>query len=124
MEPFTLKLVTAILTAMLTAANLTCAQNVVQASGTLSEFGPDTIVVRSTTSGTLVRYISSQTTTYVDETGAPLISIDLLKVGVPVTVDYIKIADQMVASRVLIRKSTTSVPVEEKKSTTITTTRE
>ena len=120
MKIFTLKLATTILTGMLIAANPTWAQSVAQTAGILSGFGPDTIVVRSMASGDPVRYFSSQTTMYVDETGAPLVSIDSLKVGAPLTVEYIKIADQLVASRVVLRNSSTVVTVEGKKGTIAT----
>ena len=112
MKIFTLKLATTILTGMLITANPTWAQSVAQTAGTFSGFGPDTILVRSTASGEPVRYFSSQTTMYVDEMGIPIVSIDSLKVGAPLTVEYIKIADQLVASRVVLRNSS---PVEGKK---------
>jgi hypothetical protein len=92
-------------------------------TGTISEFSPDTIVVRSETSTAPVRYSYSKTTTYVDETGAP-VSMELVKSGLPVTVYYVKEGDRMVANRVVVRKQTTTTApaaVEEKKSTTTTT---
>ena len=52
---------------------------------------------------------------FVDETGAPLISIDLLKVGISVTVQYIKVADQLVASRVSLGNASTAGPTEKTK---------
>jgi hypothetical protein len=123
MKVFTLKsVVVTLLTGILTGAIPTMwAQSVAQSVGTLSGLGPDTIVVRSTASGELVRYFSSQTTVYVDDTGAPLISIDSLKAGIPVTVQYIKIADQLVASRVSVGNSSTVGPVERKKAPIATT---
>ena len=39
-------------------------------SGTVSEFGPDAIVIRSESGRVPMRYSYSRTTTYVDETGA------------------------------------------------------
>jgi hypothetical protein len=115
MKIFTLKLATTILTGMLIAANPAWAQSVAQTAGILSGFDPDSILVRSMASGEPIRYFSSRTTMYVDDTGAPLVSIDSLKVGAPLTVEYIKIADQLVASRVVLRNSSTVVPVEGKK---------
>ncbi len=91
-------------------------------AGTISEFGPETIVVRSETSPEPIRYSYSKSTTYVDETGAP-VSMEVVKSGLPVTVHYIMEGDRMVANRVIVRKSTTtSAPasVEEKKTTTTT----
>src|SRR6478672_406890 len=111
-----------VLAVILTAAvPTTWAQKVLQTVGTLSGFSPDTILVRSTASGELVRYFSSQTTMYVDETGAPLISMDSLKAGIPVTVQYIKVADQLVASRVSLGNASTTGPTEKTKAPIATT---
>jgi hypothetical protein len=116
--------------ALLTTGAL--AQTVVQqtttttnAAGTISEFGPEQIVIRSETAPQPIRYISRKTTTYVDETGAP-VSIETVKSGLPVTVYYTQEGGQMVASRVVVRRSVVvpapAAPVIEKKTTTTTTT--
>ncbi len=88
-------------------------------AGTISEFSPDTIVIRSETSPEPMRYTYSKTTTYVDETGAP-VSLELVKSGLPVTVHYVKEGDRLVANRVIVRRTTTKSPavVEEKRTTT------
>src|SRR5437763_902055 len=95
----------------LVTTNVTFAQTTVQetttttnSAGTISEFGPETIVIRSTAEAAPVRYAYSKTTTYVDETGAP-VSIETVKSGLPVTVYYTKVGDRMVASRVVVRKA-------------------
>jgi len=114
---------------MLLTANTTFAQTVVKettsettSAGVISEFGPGTIIIRSETSPEPLRYIYSKTTTYTDETGAP-VSIETVKSGLPVTVYYVKDGDRMVASKVIVRKAVVkSVPtIEEKKTTTTTT---
>ena len=96
-------------------------------AGTISEFSPETIVIRSETSPEPLRYSYSKTTTYVDETGAP-VTIETVKSGLPVTVHYTKVGDRLVASRVVVRKATVVAPVAptiiEKKTTTTTTTEE
>jgi hypothetical protein len=74
---------------MFAVSNPTWAQNIEKSAGTISEFGPDTIGLRSATSREPVRYISSQTTIYIDDAGDPVLSIDSLKAGVPVTMYYI-----------------------------------
>lgn len=92
--------------------------------GTISEFSPDTIVIRSETSPEPLRYTYSKTTTYVDETGAP-VTLETVKSGLPVTVYYSKVGDRLVANRVVVRKTTVtpSAPaIIEKKTTTTTTT--
>lgn len=92
--------------------------------GTLSEFGSDSLVIRSETATEPLRYSVSKSTTYVDETGAP-ISVDTIRSErLPVTVHYVKEGDRMVANRVVVRKkkTTTVAPtVEERKTTTTTT---
>jgi len=100
-------------------------------AGVISEFGPRTIVIRRDDSPEPLRYTYTKTTTYVDETGAP-VSMELVKSGLPVTVFYEKNGDEMVASKVIVRKSVRVTPpvepapappvVEEKKTTTTTTT--
>jgi hypothetical protein len=92
-------------------------------AGTISEFGPETIIIRSESSPEPVRYSYSKTTTYVDETGVP-VSIETVKSGLPVTVYYMKVGDRMVASKVVVRKAVVvpAVPtIIEKKTTTTTT---
>ena len=112
---------------MLTAG--TVAQTTVQTTttngaGTITEFSPDTIILRSETSPDPVRYSYSKTTTYVDETGSP-VSIETVKSGLPVTVFYTKIGDRMIATKVIVRKAVV-VPIApaiiEQKTTTTTTT--
>lgn len=100
-------------------------------AGTVSEFGPDMITIRSTSSPEPVRYTASKTTTYVDETGAP-VAVDVVKSGLPVTVYYTESGGSMVASRVVVNRAsatTTTAPavpvapaVEETRTTTTTTT--
>jgi hypothetical protein len=116
---------------MLVTAHIALAQVVVKettssttSAGTISEFGPETIIIRSETSPEPIRYSYSKTTTYVDETGAP-VSIETVKSGLPVTVYYVKVGDRMVASKVIVKKAVivpTAPTIEEKKTTTTTTT--
>lgn len=94
-------------------------------AGTISEFSPDTIIIRSETSPEPMRYSYSKTTTYVDDTGAP-VSLETVKSGLPVTVYYVKESNGLVANRIVVHKTkttTTAPAVEEKKTTTTTTTK-
>lgn len=100
--------------------------------GTVTEVGPETILVTpaasstTTTTTTPVSYSYSKTTTYVDELGNP-ISVKTVKTGLPVTVYYTKVGDKMVATKVVVRKAAVVTPVEpviEKKTSTTTTTTE
>jgi hypothetical protein len=75
--------------------------------GTLSELGPDTIVVRTETNTTPMKYTSTKTTTYVDETGKP-VAVETVKSGLPVTVYYTQDGNRLIANKVMIRKTTTT----------------
>jgi len=107
-----------------TAATSTTTTSTTQCAGTISQFSPDTIVVRSTTSATPVSYSYSKTTTYVDQNGNP-VSMETVKSGLPVTVYYTQDGDKMIASKVVVQSTGTgdasSAPVSETKKTTTTT---
>ena len=97
-----------------------------ETGGTISEVSPDTIVIRTETSSSPMKYSYTKTTTYVDETGAP-VSIKTVKSGLPVTVYYTLEGDRMIANKVMIRRTTTTTTtdrgsIEEKQTTTTTTT--
>ncbi|WP_306547571.1 hypothetical protein [Desulfobulbus sp.] len=96
-----------------------------ETAGTISELGQDTIVVRSETSSSPMRYSSTQSTTYVDETGTP-VSVETVKSGLPVTVYYTRDGNRLVADKVVVRKTTTTTeaPIHTEKQTRTTTTTE
>lgn len=73
-----------------------------ESTGTISEFGPEGIVIKTTTSTGPVRYGSEKTTTYVDESGRA-VSMKTVKSGLPVTVYYTKVGDRLVASKVVVK---------------------
>ena len=93
--------------AQTSAVSTTTTTSATQCAGTVSQFGPDTIVVKSTTSADPVSYSYSKTTTYVDENGNP-VSSETVKSGAPVTVYYTQDGDKMIASKVVVRKATTT----------------
>jgi len=91
--------------------------------GTISEFSPDTIIIRSQTNPEPVRYSYSKTTTYVDENGQP-VSLETVKSGLPVTIHYVREGDRMIANRVIVHRHVTTEgtgTTVEKKTTTTTT---
>ena len=101
---------------VLFAANMASAQTMAPSTtstttttsdGTISQFSPDTIVVKSTTSADPISYSYSKTTTYVDENGNP-VSSETVKSGAPVTVYYTQDGDKMIATKVIVRKTTTT----------------
>jgi hypothetical protein len=73
-------------------------------TGTVSQFGPDAIVVKTTTAANPVSYSYTKTTTYVDENGNA-VSIETVKSGLPVTVYYDQSGNKMVATKVVVRKA-------------------
>jgi hypothetical protein len=94
-----------------------------ETAGTISEVSPHSIVVRSQTSSSPMSYSYTKSTTYVDETGAP-VTIETVKSGLPVTVYYTRDGDRMVADKVVVRKTMTSTEkpgIEEKRTSTTTT---
>jgi CRISPR/Cas system-associated exonuclease Cas4 (RecB family) len=92
--------------------------------GTISEFSPDTIIVKTQDAAEPVRYSYSKSTTYVDESGNP-VSMETVKSGLPVTVYYVKDGDNLVASKVIVKTSVIQpAPVVQDSKTTTTTTTE
>jgi hypothetical protein len=71
----------------------------------VSEFSPDSIVIRTSPAASPSTYEFTETTTYVDEAGNP-VEIETVKSGVPVTVFYSKSGDKMVATKVVVKKTT------------------
>ena len=93
------------------------------ATGTISTFTPDTITVSAEGATAPVAYHYSSSTTYVDDTGAP-VSMEVVKSGLPVTVYYTKTGENLVASKVVVQKTTTtSAPAPVVEETTTTTTK-
>jgi hypothetical protein len=90
-------------------------------AGTITEFSPDVITVRTESATAPVAYSYSKTTTYVDQSGNP-VSMEVVKSGVPVTVYYTQDGDKMVATKVVVQKTTDAAGTTVEKKTTTTTT--
>ena len=105
---------------------------VTSANGAFTEYvpGSETMVVRSEAGTSPLRYSVTKQTTIVDETGAP-VGIDRISPGSQLSIQYTGSGDQLVASRVVVRRAATattavtSVPAgtEQQTNTTTTTTR-
>ncbi|MGH8047195.1 MAG: hypothetical protein ACREKL_08110, partial [Chthoniobacterales bacterium] len=76
-------------------------------AGTVTEYTPNAITIRASTEADPVAYTVSKTTTYVDDTGAP-VSMEVVKSGAPVTVYYTKSDAGMIADRVVVSRTTTT----------------
>jgi hypothetical protein len=95
-----------------------------ESAGTISEVNPDTLMIRSETSTSPMKYTYTKKTIYVDERGMP-VSVETVKSGLPVTVYYTREGSNMMAEKVVVRKTTTTTsdsPMMEKKQTSTTTT--
>jgi hypothetical protein len=115
-----------------TAQQVTVTESSTTNYGTVSQYAPgQTLVVTRETGGPL-NYTVTKETTFVDETGAPVVA-ERVTTGVPITVHYVRQGDSMVASRVIVKKTTTTAPApapvrvtppvtETTRSTTTTTT--
>ena len=99
-------------------------------NGAFTEYipGSETMVVRSETGTSPLRYSVTKQTTIVDETGAPVV-VDRISPGSQLSIQYTGSGDQLVASRVVVRRAptstVTSVPgaTGQQTNTTTTTTR-
>jgi hypothetical protein len=101
-------------------------------NGAFTEYlpGSQTMVVRSEAGTSPLRYSVTKQTTIVDETGTP-VAIDRISPGSQLSIQYTGSGDQLVASRVVVRRAATattavtSVPAVtgQQTNTTTTTTR-
>ncbi len=89
--------------------------------GTVSEFSPDTVVVRTESGTEPLRYSYTKSTTVVDEAGNP-VDISVVKSGVPVRVVYAREGSGMIARKIIVRKAVPAGGMIEKHETTTTTT--
>jgi hypothetical protein len=106
---------------------------VTTANGAFTEYvpGSETMVVRSETGTSPLRYSVTKQTTIVDETGAP-VAIDRISPGSQLSIQYTGSGERLIASRVVVRPATTAttavtrVPADvtgQQTNTTTTTTR-
>jgi hypothetical protein len=96
----------------------TTSSTTITSDGTVSEYSPDAVMVRTTSSAAPIRYVTSRTTTYVDENGNP-VSVETVKSGLPVTVFYDRQGDQLMASRVVVHRAAVVEPSATAPATTI-----
>lgn len=91
-------------------------------SGVITDYSPgQTIIVRQETSTAPVNYYVTKQTTFVDEAGAPVMA-ERITAGAPITVQYVREGDRMLASRVVVRKTVTTSPAPMVTGSTTTTT--
>ncbi len=98
-------------------------------NGAFTEYvpGSETMVVRSETGASPLRYSVTKQTAIVDESGAP-VAIDRISPGSQLSIQYTGSGDRLVASRVVVRRAATattavtSVPAVSGQQTNTTTT--
>jgi hypothetical protein len=86
---------------------------VTTSKGAFTEYVPnsETVVIRTETSTTPLRYTVTKQTTVVDETGAP-VAIERITPGSQLAVDYSGTGERLVASRIVVHKpATVTAPV-------------
>ncbi|MGC3992493.1 MAG: hypothetical protein QM796_22890 [Chthoniobacteraceae bacterium] len=71
--------------------------------GTVSTFGDGAMVIRTHEDAPPIRYTFSKTTRYVDADGNT-ISASYVKTGVPISVEYTRVGDQLIASKVIVKR--------------------
>jgi hypothetical protein len=83
-------------------------------TGTISDFAPtERIVIRTENAAEPLAYTFAETTTFVDESGAP-VAVDVVRSGLPVTLHYSTVGDARVVDRVVVRKTTTTTTKKKK----------
>jgi len=76
-----------------------------RSTGIVSEAGPDSIAIKTTTSPKPVTYHSNEATTWVDEAGKP-VDRAAVKAGMPVTVYYSQSGSKLMAAKVVVKTET------------------
>ncbi|HEY3899239.1 MAG TPA: hypothetical protein VGM54_11530 [Chthoniobacter sp.] len=89
-----------------------------EATGTVTEWGPDNVIIREKDVTAPVHYGFAKRVEYVDAAGNP-VRREVITSGVPVTVRYIREGDHMLVDRVIVQRT---APVAATTTETTTTT--
>lgn len=95
------------------------------AGGVITNFTPGARMILRSESAEPLTYAVTSRTAYVDDAGNP-VAVELIAPGAPVTVHYVRDADRLVASRVVVARPAAVVsppPVIRQTTTTTTTTK-
>ncbi|WP_009961239.1 hypothetical protein [Verrucomicrobium spinosum] len=105
------------------SAQVTVTETSSTGSGTITTYSPGQTLVVNQESGSPTSYTVTKQTMFVDEAGQPVEAAHITS-GAPITVNYIREGDRMVASRVIVKKTvtTTGGPVATQTTRTTTTT--
>jgi hypothetical protein len=93
-----------------------------EAVGTVTEWDPNTVMIRENGVAEPVRFGFSKTVQYVDEAGNS-VTREVITRDTPVTVRYTREGDRMMVDRVIVRRAVTTAPAAVTTETTTTTTK-
>jgi hypothetical protein len=91
-----------------------------EAVGTVTEWGPDNVIIREKDVAAPVRFGFSKRVEYVDAAGNP-VSREVITSGVPVTVRYVREGDRMLVDRVIVQRTAPVAATTTTETTTTTT---
>ncbi len=74
-----------------------------EAAGTVTEWGPDRVIIRQQGAADPVPYAFARRVEYVDEAGVP-VAREVITRDVPVTVRYVREGDRMLVDRVVVHR--------------------
>lgn len=92
-----------------------------EAAGTVTEWGPDRVIIREKNVADPVPFAFSKRVEYVDEAGNP-VSREVITRDAPVTVRYTREGDRMLVDRVIVHRQVAPAAVTNTQTTTTTTT--
>jgi hypothetical protein len=96
----------------------TAATAPLEATGTITEWGPENVIIREKDVAAPVHYGFAKRVDYVDAAGNP-VAREVIRSGAPVTVRYVREGDRMLVDRVIVQRA---APVAATTTTTETTT--
>jgi hypothetical protein len=99
----------------------TAATAPLETAGTVTEWSPDTVIIRQKDVAEPVRFGFSKKVEYVDEAGNP-VAREVITRDVPVTVRYTREGDRMVVDRVIVQHRVARAAVTSTETTTTTQT--
>lgn len=91
-----------------------------EATGTVTEFAPDTVIIREKDVTAPVHFSFAKRVEYLDAAGNP-VAREIITPGVPVTIRYTREGDRMLVDRIIVQRTVTPSGVTTTETTTTTT---
>jgi hypothetical protein len=92
-----------------------------EATGTVTEWAPDTAIIREKDVTAPVRFSFARNVVYVDAAGNP-VAREVITPGAPVTFRYTREGDRMLVDRVIVQRTVAPAAATTTETTTTTTT--